>query len=663
MNTAVPIIRMATLDNDQQFQFVEVGEGTGIYQIRNSGYDGYLARADAGNVWTMLWVADPNSPNSWPSSTADNKLLNAQWQIVDKDDHIVLKNVAGSGYLGTDAVASPSDTYANKGETAANSKWIIAEATGEVDKSALQSKYDEALALFNNTSSGTGSDQYPVNTRSALQTALETAQSVLENSEAYIEDVNDALDGLISTLAAYKASVYPLQPSTTATYYIQHSSGYYFSNGRTLSSATYAADQHYTFAAAGGDFYNIKNSAGEYLTRSSNGYSLNWETDGTVTTAHFRMKSTGTGYYTIQCAALTSTKVEPYWFMGTDNNTAGEGVYIDKNGTDGKHYWKITDITVVPVSKVALEEAVSKADEFLAYAVRGNGADRYPETEYDALTAAKAAALTVIDNAAATQAEISAATTVLNDALAACIAAVKPLNPDVTKTYNIIAYDNLYMTAIDYVEGDKTNALQVTADNQADNQKIQFLAAPGTEDLYNIAIASVPSGIYITRCTDPHASEAGKYDDYKAIWGNDATSPFAQFKMKRVGIKNYYTIECSAPGPQRTLSCLGTNAGETGIYIEKSGTDTKHYWRIVEFGTGNSIENIDANNVSVYSDNGNLSVANLQGANKISIYSITGQLISVETGVYSQYTKSLSRGIYLVVIEGVTPYRGKAVVR
>ncbi|MDR1153760.1 MAG: T9SS type A sorting domain-containing protein, partial [Bacteroidales bacterium] len=317
-----------------------------------------------------------------------------------------------------------------------------------------------------------------------------------------------------------------------------------------------------------------------------------------------------------------------------------------------------------PIIKTALEEAVSKANDFLVYAVKGNGADRYPDTEYDALTAAKAAAQAVIDNTAATQAEVSAATTALNDALAACIAAVKPFNPDVAKTYNIIHYGSLYLNAIEYEEGSKTNALNLAAASQADNQLVQFIAVPNVADVYNITIASVPSK-YLTRCTDPHATEEGKYDDYKLIWADDASSPYAQFEMKRAGVQNYYTIKCITAGPQRTLSYMGTDAvaAESGIAIDKNGTSTNHYWRIVEPGQENSIQSISKNNVFVHSNKGNLTVANLEGANKVAIYSITGQLISVETGVYSQYTKSLSQGMYIVVIEGATPYRGKAVVR
>jgi hypothetical protein len=661
-----PIIKLATANYDQQFQFIETAAGSGIYNIFCIGYDEYLARKDGGNGWTMFWTIAPNDPNSWPLSTAENKLLNAQWQIIDKGDYVLLKNLASNAYLGTDDRDDGAPCYANKGETAENSKWFISEATGEVDKIPLQKKYDEAKALYDATREGTAPNQYPASTRAALRAALTTAEDVLENDGAFMYEVNDAISDLTAVLSAYKASVYPFQPSATITYYIQHSGGCYF----TGNSIAIAPDQYFTFVAVGGNYYNIKNSAGEFLTRSDNGYDLIWTTDGTVTTTHFIIRSirpVGTDYYyTIQCAALTGDKAAPAWFLGTDYDTPA-GAYIDKDGKDEKHYWKIFNIDDVEVVKTALEEAVAKVEEFLQYAVKGNGADQYPETEYDALTAAKSAAQTVINNNNATQTDVSAATSALNNALAACIAAVKPLNPDPAKRYNIIHYSGLFLNALDfsgYEEGvSKPNGINIAAESDADNQKIKFVAVPDATGVYNITVASVAEK-YLIRCTDPHATEAEKFDDHKLIWGDDAASPYAKFEMKRIGNQNYYTIKCITVGPQRTNSYAGTDAATegSGISIDKDGKSTNHYWTIVE-EVNTAIPNIIENNVSIYSDNGILTVANLEGINKISIYSITGQLISTQKGVSSQYTKQLPQGVYLVVVDGTTLYRGKAVVR
>jgi hypothetical protein len=672
LGSDAPVIKMPSGDINQQFEFVPVSGAANTYQIKCVGTDSYLARKDAGNAWTMFWVADPNAPSNWQSQSTvtddAEKIKNAQFQIVTGNDGAIgLKNVAGA-YVGTDATSDGAATYADKSETATNSRWTIQVASDEVDKTALQNKYDEAKTLFDNTTAGTGSDQYPADTRTALSDALDNAKTVLDDDGAFIEDVNDALADLITALDNYKKSVYPFLPDPAKTYYIQHSSSNYFT-GNTIAAASYAADQQFKFVAIGGQWFNIQlvNDATQYLTRSDNGYSLTWAADGTVTTAHFTFKSAGDGYYTIQCAALTGNKTEPYWFIGTDNNTAGSGAYVDKDGTDGKHKWKIIDITILGVVKDALEDAVAEAAEFLQYAVRGEGPDQYPPTEYDALTTAKNAAEAVIANTAATQQQVSDATLALNNALSACIAAVKPLNPDVTKEYQIVHYGGLFLNALEFTgyEGQETgkpNGLNIEEKSGADNQKIKFVATDIT-DAYNITIASV-AGKYVTRCTDPHPNEAEKYDDYKLIWGDDATSPYAKFEIKRVGDKNYYTIKCITAGPQRTASYAGTDATTAGsnISIDKTGTTSNHFWKIQKFGT-TALKQLNANNVFVYTGNGSLKINRLEGNNRISLYNAVGQLMTTAPNSRSEFETQLPKGIYVVVVNGDSPYRGKAIVK
>jgi hypothetical protein len=682
-----PVIRNASGAEDQQFEFVPVNGVANTYQIKCVGTDGFLARKDAENGWTMFWVSDPNAPSNWPSQSTvtddAEKIKNAQFEIVSKTgdatygDYVIFKNVAGGGYFGPDAISDNETVYANKGETeAANgyikSVWYIAEASDEVDKTALQSKYNEAKTLFDNTTAGTGSDQYPAETREALSDALDNALYVLEDDGAFIEDVNDALSDLTTALDNYRKSVYPFLPDPAKTYYIQHSSSYYFT-GNAIATASYAADQQFKFVAVGGQWFNIQllNNATQYLTRSDNGYSLIWATDGTVGTAQFTFKSTGDGYYTIQCAALTGDKIEPDWFIGTDYNTAGSGAYVDKNGTDGKHKWKIFDITTLPVIKDALEDAVANAAEFLQYAVRGDGPDQYPAEQYDALIAAKTAAEAVIANTAATQQQVSDATLTLNNALSACIAEVKPLNPDGTKEYQIVHYGGLFLNAIEFTgyeeqETDKPNGLTIAPKSDADNQKIKFVASD-VDDAYNITIASV-LGKYLTRCTDPHPNEEGKYDDYKLIWGDDAASPYAKFEIKRatvVGYYNYYTIKCISEGPQRTNSYAGTDAATAGssIYIDKNGTSSNHFWKIQEFGTSNALKQINAGNVFVYSNDGNLKISRLEGHNNVSVYNAVGQLVAAASGSRTEFETQLPKGIYVVVVNGNSPYRSKAIVK
>ncbi|NLO69972.1 MAG: T9SS type A sorting domain-containing protein [Porphyromonadaceae bacterium] len=664
-----PVIKMYSGENDQHFKFILLsGEGaTAIYQLFCVGSNEYVSRKDDGNSWSMSWVADPNNPDSWPNGTAADKLANAQFQIVEKSDdngtYVVFKNVAGGGFVGVDATGDNSSTYANKSET--NSKWYIAEVSEAIDKSALQDKYNEAKSVYDNTTGGTGSDQFPEDQRTALNNALEAALTVINNSGATVADVNNELIALTAALDEYRLSVYPFQPSATSTFYLEHSSGLFYDQPtRTITNPTFTPSQQFEFVSVGDYYYNIKSvSTGEFLTRGENGYSLVWGVDPTTELAHFIMKSNGAGAYTIKCLGLSGGKTEENSFMGTDNNTAGSGVYIDKNGKDGKHNWKITDITSFGVIKDGLEDILEKVNEFLLYAEKGDGPDQYATEDYDLLVSFKADAEAVFANPDVTQEQVNYQTNTMIEALTLCLASVKPMAPDAEKDYSIIHSSQLHLNSIPYVDGSRDNTLNIVTSTQADSQKVRFIATD-IPDAYNITIASVP-GMYLTRCTDPHPTEIDNFDDYKLIWDIDPTSPFAKFEIKKVGVKNYYTIRCITEGPRRTNSFLGTDSDSeaTGIYIDKTGTNINHYWNVVEFDLLQSVENKNINNVYVTSTNGRLQISKLEGNNRISVYNSLGQIIRTSLTKDSEFETQLPKGIYIINIAGDSPFKGKVIVR
>jgi len=313
-----------------------------------------------------------------------------------------------------------------------------------------------------------------------------------------------------------------------------------------------------------------------------------------------------------------------------------------------------------------LENALAKVEDFLDYAVRGDGPDEYPAAEYDALLAAKADAQTVFDNNAATQEEVGDATAALNDALAACIAAVNSFFPDITIEYNIIHNSGLFLGEYSDADAEVENGIAIFSQTTEDDQKFQFETVDGKPGVYNIKILSLDK--YLTRSDEPHIENGsiieGKYDDYKLIWGDDPTTEYAQFEMKKAGLQDYYTVKCITEGPQRTNSYMGTDGITefSGVFIDKDGTNVLHYWKIMD-ASNVSVKPVAKNTALAYAYDKLLTVTNLTGNNHVFVYSITGQLIANSEVKGTDYTKALPSGCYVVVVKGNSYFRGIVIVR
>jgi len=685
-----PQIKAVTLDLDQVFVFEPVDGEDGTYYIKSLFNDEYLVLLDAGtgnDLWSLIWVTDP---------TDVTNPTDAEFQIVTipgNTDYIEIMNLSGTtgqNLLGTDGTTDGSTVYGNKGSNNVHNNpdlysWKIKEYSTVVDKSALQIILDQATALFDSTSSGSGSDQYPSLTRDKLEEYILNAEDIMDDENASQGEVNAILLGLTSALQDYINSVNPFQPDVTATYYIIHTSGFYFSASYIdITDPDYSSDQQYQFVAVPGQtaVYNIMQlSSGEYLTRQDNGWDLALGTDPTVDLAQFQIKSTGTGYYTITCLGLTGGKDAFSSSWGTDNLTVNSGVYTDKSGTDARHhYWTIVDIKVIGVVKTALQAAVDKVTAFLAYAEVGDGSDQYPATEYDALTSTKTAAEGVLADTNATQEQVSDATLALNNALAACIAAVNPFQPDPTVIYSIIHYGSgLYLGEYSD-DSDPNNVIEngIALLSKTGDADQHFIFAPvaDTTSVYTIKILSLNE--YLTRSDEAHLDPSTgeqqiggdgslMYDDYKLIWGDDPDTKYAQFEMKNAGVKGYYTVKCRTAGPQRAGSYMGTDNDTefSGVYIDKDGTNILHYWKIVDSSISDNIKTVATDNTGAfaYGKDQQLTISNLTGSNKVSIYTITGQLITTSETGGSSYSKSLPAGTYIVVVNGNSSYRGIVIVQ
>ncbi|GHU69296.1 hypothetical protein FACS189413_07950 [Bacteroidia bacterium] len=657
---------------NQVFQFIPVPEEDGNYYIQNMDADEYLVRwnqpktdGTGQDTWTMVWKT------SLEEATTAN---DAKYQIIADGDYVYIKNLGtGAGNLGVDNNDPNSSVFGNKG-TGDKSRWTIKEYSSEADKTPLITKLIEANFIYDNTEAGNGPDQYPAVKRTTLKDKIDAGQALVDDPSAWQTEINVALEDLIAALDDYAKSVYPLRPSLTTRWRIQHSSGLVFSNSVKIVEPTYTPEQEYTFVpTADPDVFSIQAVAtSSYLTRSENGWDLIWGEDPSDVLTQFTIKKVASspGYYTIHVLGLSGNKTADFSFVGTDSNDANSTVFADKDGKDGKHYWKFVDAINGPVIKTALEEAIAKVNDFLSFAVKGDGSDQYPATEYDALTTTLATASSVLNNESASQLLVGTTTLELNEALANAVAAVNPFIPSTAITYHIIHYSGLYLGEYTDVEQDRFNYVSVSTPTKMSDQIFSLTPVTGKAGIVNIKIASLLDAGYLTRLNNP-TGEDGKYDDYGLTWGPEPADEFAQFEIKRSGVKatkDYYTIRCIKEGSQRTASYLGTDnsvASRDGAWIDKDGKSTAHLWKVLD-----STLNPDAikgvavgSKLNIYSSGNQLNIKDLEGNNRISIYTTTGQLISRTDLSGSAFAKGLQTGNYIVVVDGQSSYRGIVIVR
>jgi peptidoglycan hydrolase-like protein with peptidoglycan-binding domain len=80
----------------------------------------------------------------------------------------------------------------------------------EVDTGALSSTIDFANELIANTTEGELAGQYPAGSQATLQTAIDTAQAVLDNPNSTQTEINTALDNLNDAITTYENSMNPM---------------------------------------------------------------------------------------------------------------------------------------------------------------------------------------------------------------------------------------------------------------------------------------------------------------------------------------------------------------------------------------------------------------------------------------------------------------------
>lgn len=253
-------------------------------------------------------------------------------------DYFKLKCADNNLYLGTDATDSGSSIYSDKNGKETLHLWYVRFISDkEIVTDGLRTAIEKAEQKLAQTKEGDKEGEFTSSARNKLQEAINEAQSVLQTPISQT-DVIDATKALTRAVNDYIANRnHPFEVGTK--YYIMHASNRFLTNTNNsvqIKNRDNSTAQQFVFEEAINGTYSIKNlSSGTYLT-SSGEYSMAFMQAPNSSTARFKIDYAPNEEHYVRLQVAEDNQ-----FVGTDGTSDGKGVYSDKNGNDGKHYWHL----------------------------------------------------------------------------------------------------------------------------------------------------------------------------------------------------------------------------------------------------------------------------------------------------------------------------------
>lgn len=303
---------------DQQFQFTSSGSH---YYIKNMAVNKNIGK-------TGTWSTE------YTTSTANT----SQFNIDDLGSGFIrLECVDNNLYLGTDATAPGSAVYSDKSGSEMLHYWYVREADSE---QLITDRLEYAIDKAESQLAASTTDSYSKESMGTLQSAINLAKQQLEEKESQ-EAINAAALQLQEAVKVFSNSRY--KPYTDGgTYYLVHAGNRLltYSDGKLLlKDPVYNASQQFTVTITDNGTLTLKNAqTGQYVCASGD-YStaLSATANSNKCNVSIEYADNDAIYCLIKFASNSL-------FLGTDGTTDGSGVYSDKSGTDGKHYWQLVKV-------------------------------------------------------------------------------------------------------------------------------------------------------------------------------------------------------------------------------------------------------------------------------------------------------------------------------
>ena len=306
----------------QQFRFVQSGSSYLIKSVqRNSN------------------VAKTGQWNTEFSSSTGNA---AKFTVEDcGGDYVRFRCADNNLCLGTDGTVPGASVYSDKNGRETLHLWYLREANGSsLITDGLYMTIEKAELFLSTTKGGDGEGEYPVRSQEKLLTEIDAAKSVYESPTSQAEVVS-ATTKLADALNAYKAERNS-PVSAGVKYYIVHASNRYLSNENgnvQIKNRSNDTKRQFVFEAMSDGSYALKNVAsGTYLTASGE-YDVKMANSSSSSSAHVKVGYAPDEEYYVRLQFASNGL-----YLGTDGTSDGKGVYSDKSGSDGKHYWYLVRV-------------------------------------------------------------------------------------------------------------------------------------------------------------------------------------------------------------------------------------------------------------------------------------------------------------------------------
>ncbi|MCQ2207911.1 MAG: hypothetical protein MJZ02_06815 [Paludibacteraceae bacterium] len=308
--------------DDQVFQFVQSGN--------------YLLVKNRKNGKNVAKTGD------WDTEYTTSTANSAQFTIEEVGgDYIKLKCANNNRYLGTDGTAPGNSVYSDKSGNEMLHYWFVREASANIIVTdGLEAAITKAENQLANTAEGTGEGNYTTQNRQVLLNAIDDAQNTLSSKSQ--TEINAATTQLQNAIKTYNETRNPAFVEGEK-YYLVHGGNRLLTNNGgklQLKEPANSTSQQFTISKLNDGTYAVKNvQNGQYVCASGE-YSTAL-TDNTSTKAsHLKI-----GYAPNEDLFVRLQFASNNLYLGTDGTTDGSGVYSDKSGADGKHYWQLVRVT------------------------------------------------------------------------------------------------------------------------------------------------------------------------------------------------------------------------------------------------------------------------------------------------------------------------------
>ena len=315
-----------------------------MFEVEKSG-----GRVLLKNVKNGRYVA---KTGNWDTEYSTSNGDNAQYLMESNGGgYVKFKCRANGLYLGTDGTSAGSNVFSDKNGGEILHSWYLRSAeSGELIKDGLRTTIEKAESRLKTTTAGDGEGQYSEKIRLSLQAAIDAAVDILDAAKTQSEFL-DATSDLNAAIKKYNEGRNPAF-AVGKNYYVMHASNRFLANAGgsvQIKNRDNSPRQQFVLESLSNGYCALKNvDNGRYLSKSGD-YSVAWVQDGGSADCRLKIDyAPGEDQY-VRLQFQGSGK-----YLGTDGTTDGKGVYSDKSGTDGKHYWML-----LPVSGSSQEKRTS----------------------------------------------------------------------------------------------------------------------------------------------------------------------------------------------------------------------------------------------------------------------------------------------------------------